>query len=198
MPSVIVLLSPYCCCGSAVYLVTECNHLLLLFCCRPCCPSLVLLSPQQCHHHHVTQHLRQLCPSGVTLSCHLAHIPEMVFQLWKEPSVIVASVLLFVIAKVVYKKNRNVGRPPVVSYLVPWVGSAIDLGKSPDAFFRRAMYVEAVTYLVGRYGLLVGFQCQTRRHLYGQSLWTEYHLRHFTTREEFPCRDVCLLTFPAS
>lgn len=190
MPSVIVLLSPYCCCGSAVYLVTECNHPLLLFCCRPCRPSLVLLSPQQCHH--VTQHLlRQLCPSSVTLSCHLAHIPEMVFQLWKEPSVIVASVLLFVIAKAVYKKNRNAGRPPVVSYLIPWVGSAIDLGKSPDAFFRRAMYVEATTYLVWRYGLLVGSQCKTRRHLYGQSFWTKYHLRHLTTREEFPCRNVC-------
>lgn len=62
--------------------------------------------------------------------------------LWKEPKVIVASVLLLVIARAVYKRDRTTGRPPVVSYLVPWVGSAIDLGKSPDAFFKRAMYVE--------------------------------------------------------
>ena len=68
--------------------------------------------------------------------------PDMDLELWKEPKVIVASVLLLIIARTVYNKNRITGRPPVVSYAVPWVGSAIDLGKSPDAFFKRAMYVE--------------------------------------------------------
>ena len=66
----------------------------------------------------------------------------MDFELWKEPKVIAASVLLFIIARAVYKKNQVTGRPPVVSYAVPWVGSALDLGKNPDAFFKRAMYVE--------------------------------------------------------
>lgn len=66
----------------------------------------------------------------------------MDYELWKEPKVIVASALLFVIAQAVYKRNQATGRPPVVSYVVPWVGSAIDLGKSPDRFFQRAMYVE--------------------------------------------------------
>ena len=66
----------------------------------------------------------------------------MDFQLWKDPKVVVASVLLLVLARTVYKRNRVTGRPPVVSYIIPWVGSAIDLGKSPDAFFQRAMYVE--------------------------------------------------------
>ena len=55
---------------------------------------------------------------------------------------IAASVLLLVVARMVYKKNQITGRPPVVPYLIPWVGSAFDLGKSPDAFFRRAMCVE--------------------------------------------------------
>lgn len=54
---------------------------------------------------------------------------------------IVASVLLLIIARAVYKRNQATGRPPMVSYAIPWVGSAIDLGKSPDAFFKRAMYV---------------------------------------------------------
>ena len=80
--------------------------------------------------------LLALHPTGTLLT-----YPEMTFELWKEPKVIVAGILLFVIARAVYKKNQ-VGRPPVVSYAVPWVGSAIDLGKSPDAFFKRAMYVE--------------------------------------------------------
>ena len=66
----------------------------------------------------------------------------MDFQLWKDPKVVVASVLLLVLARTVYKRNQVTGRPPVVSYTIPWVGSAIDLGKSPDVFFQRAMYVE--------------------------------------------------------
>ena len=68
--------------------------------------------------------------------------PEMSFKLWEEPKVIVAIVLLLVIAWAVYKKSRVTGRPPLVPYAVPWVGSAIDLGKGHDAFFKRAMYVE--------------------------------------------------------
>lgn len=66
----------------------------------------------------------------------------MYLELWKEPKVIVASVLLLTIARAVYKRNRVTGLPPVVSYLVPWVGSAIELGKNPDQFFKRAVYVE--------------------------------------------------------
>jgi hypothetical protein len=66
----------------------------------------------------------------------------MDFELWKGPKVILASILLLVVARTVYKKTQITGRPPVVSYLVPWVGSALDLGKNPDAFFRRAMCVE--------------------------------------------------------
>lgn len=55
---------------------------------------------------------------------------------------IVASILVLIIVRTVFKKNQNTRRPPVVPYLVPWVGSAITLGKNPDPFFQRAMYVE--------------------------------------------------------
>jgi len=74
-----------------------------------------------------------LYPAGTSLAS-----PE----LWKEPKVIVASVLPLVIARAVYKKNQVTGRPSVVSYALPWVGSAIDLGKGPEGFFKCAMYVE--------------------------------------------------------
>ena len=64
-------------------------------------------------------------------------------QLWpKDPKGIIVIILLLVIARVLFKKEQATGRPPVVPYLVPWVGSAIELGKGPDTFFRRAMYVE--------------------------------------------------------
>ena len=66
----------------------------------------------------------------------------MDFGLWNESKVVLSSVLLLVIARAVYRRNQVAGRPPVVSYAVPWVGSAIDLGKCPDAFFKRAMYVQ--------------------------------------------------------
>ena len=66
----------------------------------------------------------------------------MALELWKKPMVIAASISLLIIARVAYKRNRTTGRPPMVSYAVPWVGSAIDLGKDPDAFFKRAMYVD--------------------------------------------------------
>lgn len=78
----------------------------------------------------------------------------MDFGLWKEPKVIVASILLFAVTRMIYKKNRLTGRPRVVSYLVPWVGSAVELGKNPDAFFRRAMYVPPYSFGAGDESLL--------------------------------------------
>ena len=53
-----------------------------------------------------------------------------------------AIVLSLVIVRVACKRNQTTNRPPVVSYTIPWVGSALDLGKDPDAFLKRAMYVE--------------------------------------------------------
>ena len=66
----------------------------------------------------------------------------MALELWKEPMVIATTVLLLIIARAAYKRNQIIGRPPMVSYVIPWVGSAIDIGKNPDAFFEWAMYVE--------------------------------------------------------
>ncbi|KAG8950080.1 hypothetical protein FRC00_007862, partial [Tulasnella sp. 408] len=36
------------------------------------------------------------------------------------------------------KKQSNSRRPPAVPYVIPWLGSAITLGKDPDAFFHDA------------------------------------------------------------
>ncbi|KIO30348.1 hypothetical protein M407DRAFT_20615 [Tulasnella calospora MUT 4182] len=36
------------------------------------------------------------------------------------------------------KKKKNTRCPPVVPYTIPWLGSAITLGKDPDAFFHDA------------------------------------------------------------
>ncbi|KAG8971673.1 Cholesterol 7-alpha-monooxygenase, partial [Tulasnella sp. 427] len=36
------------------------------------------------------------------------------------------------------KKASNDQGPPVVPYVIPWLGSAIALGKDPDAFFQNA------------------------------------------------------------
>ncbi|KAG8895432.1 hypothetical protein FRC00_007475 [Tulasnella sp. 408] len=36
------------------------------------------------------------------------------------------------------KKKSNSRRPPVVPYTIPWLGSAVTLGKNPDTFFRDA------------------------------------------------------------
>jgi len=47
----------------------------------------------------------------------------MVFELWMEPKVIVASVLLLATVRAVYKKNQVTGRPPMVPYAIPWEGS---------------------------------------------------------------------------
>ena len=85
--------------------------------------------------------LRNVLPGSIPPNTSLAPL-EMALELWKEPVVIATSVLLLIIARVAYKKSRITGRPPMVSYTIPWVGSAIDIGKNPDAFFKRAMYVE--------------------------------------------------------
>lgn len=47
----------------------------------------------------------------------------MAFEIWKEPKVIVASVLLLVIPRTVYEKDQVAGRPLAVF----GVGSDIDL-----------------------------------------------------------------------
>ncbi|KAG8912298.1 hypothetical protein FRC00_004832 [Tulasnella sp. 408] len=45
------------------------------------------------------------------------------------------------------KKQSNSRRPPAVPYVIPWLGSAITLGKDPDAFFHdaRAKYGDIFT-----------------------------------------------------
>lgn len=34
--------------------------------------------------------------------------------------------------------NSGTRAPPRVPYWLPWIGSAVEMGKDPDAFFKRA------------------------------------------------------------
>ncbi|KAG8929246.1 hypothetical protein FRC00_001508, partial [Tulasnella sp. 408] len=46
-----------------------------------------------------------------------------------------------------YAKKKSSSRPPVVPYTIPWIGSAITMGKDPDTFFHdaRAKYGDIFT-----------------------------------------------------
>ena len=37
--------------------------------------------------------------------------------------------------------SRKSNKPPIVPYVVPWLGSAITMGKDPDGFFKRVVSV---------------------------------------------------------
>ena len=38
-------------------------------------------------------------------------------------------------------RPSSTSRPPRAPYWIPWVGSAIEMGKDPDGFFESMMYV---------------------------------------------------------
>ena len=54
---------------------------------------------------------------------------------------VVAAVLLVIVARAWCEKRKRETdrRVPMVPYLIPWVGSALDIWSGPDAFFSRAM-----------------------------------------------------------
>jgi hypothetical protein len=60
------------------------------------------------------------------------------------------------------------GEPPLVPYLIPWVGSAISMGKDPDGFFQNAMCVHL--WMACATGLMLHKRA-TGTHLQGQSSW---------------------------
>lgn len=60
-----------------------------------------------------------------------------------KPLVIVAF-LAFAVYKLINRHNQA-GRPPMVKYTIPWLGSAIEYGKDPDGLFKRATYVSTFT-----------------------------------------------------
>ena len=107
----------------------------------------------------------------------------MYFELFKESMVIAAGVLFFIVAWTMYKRNRITGRPPVISYAVPWVGSALDLGRCPDAFFKRAMYVEYLLAHSEADDEPSAFQRKIRGHFLSHRPGTDYHLCYFATGE---------------
>jgi len=61
--------------------------------------------------------------------------------LWASPKLLAAgAVVLTVVARNLYEKRKRVteGRAPMVSHIIPWVGSGLEIGRDPDAFFVRA------------------------------------------------------------
>lgn len=61
--------------------------------------------------------------------------------LWASPKLLAAGVVMLAVAiQTLYEKHRRAseGRAPLVSHLIPWVGSALEIGGDPDAFFKRA------------------------------------------------------------
>jgi len=61
--------------------------------------------------------------------------------LWFNPKLLAAgAVVLAIVAQTLYEKRKRASesRAPMVSHLVPWVGSALEMGGDPDAFFNRA------------------------------------------------------------
>jgi hypothetical protein len=64
--------------------------------------------------------------------------------LWSYPSFLAAgAVVLAVVTQAWYEKRKRAleGRAPMVSHLIPWVGSALEVAADPDAFFDRARWV---------------------------------------------------------
>lgn len=65
--------------------------------------------------------------------------------LQSQPATVFAlSLTAFLLYKLSRKANGAQGKPPVVPYVVPWVGSAITMGKDPDAFFKNAKYASVI------------------------------------------------------
>lgn len=50
------------------------------------------------------------------------------------------SLTAFVLYKLLRQANGAQSKPPVVSYLVPWIGSAISMSKDPDTSIKNAKY----------------------------------------------------------
>ena len=64
--------------------------------------------------------------------------------LWSRPKTLAAAaVVLAVVVQAWYDKRKRAlqGSAPMVSYLIPWVGSALEVAADPDAFFDRARWV---------------------------------------------------------
>ena len=60
---------------------------------------------------------------------------------WDSPILLVAvAAALAIFAQTLYERRQRVseGRAPMVPYLIPWVGSALEIGGGPDAFLARA------------------------------------------------------------
>jgi hypothetical protein len=59
---------------------------------------------------------------------------------------VLAAALVVALTYLVVASIRPRQGPPTVFYWIPWVGSALSLGKDPDRFFTWAQYVTNYPY----------------------------------------------------
>ncbi|KAF9646393.1 cytochrome P450 [Thelephora ganbajun] len=88
-------------------------------------------------------------------------LPEFQLQtLWSNPNFLAAgAVVLVILVQSLYEKRKRVseGRAPMVSHLIPWVGSALEIGGDPDAFFNRAQRKYGDMFTMKAFGRVVTY-----------------------------------------
>ena len=97
--------------------------------------------------------------------------------LWSSPKVLTAGVVvLAIIAQSLYEKRKRAseGRAPMVSHLAPWVGSALEIGGDPDAFFVRAQWVTMYLCVVA---ILIHPKEEVWRRVRHEGVWEGCHVR---------------------
>ncbi|KAF9642831.1 cytochrome P450 [Thelephora ganbajun] len=75
--------------------------------------------------------------------------------LWSNPKLFLTGlVVLAAIVQTLYKKRKRASenRAPMVSHLIPWVGSALEIGRNVDAFFDRAQRKYGDVFAVKAFG----------------------------------------------
>lgn len=53
--------------------------------------------------------------------------------------IVLVCIIAFVSSKFIDKYSHVARKAPLVKYTIPWLGSAIELGKNPDGLFKKAV-----------------------------------------------------------
>ncbi|KAF9646730.1 cytochrome P450 [Thelephora ganbajun] len=75
--------------------------------------------------------------------------------LWPNPELFFTGLaVLTIILQSFYEKRKRVSesRAPMVSHPIPWVGSALEIGRNPDTFFNRAQRKHGNVFAVKAFG----------------------------------------------
>lgn len=98
--------------------------------------------------------------------------------LWSHPKLLAAGIVaLAILAQALHekRKRRSEGRAPMVSHLIPWVGSALEVGGDPDAFFERAQWV--LKYQLTCDCRLTYSQEEVWKYVRHEGIWESRHVR---------------------